>query len=93
MADTGVGMPAEDIPRILEPFVQLDNDVHESAHGAGLGLPIAKQLIEAHGGRLEIESALGQGTRVTITLPAGSRPRWTRRARVPADGLLRCSAQ
>jgi signal transduction histidine kinase len=69
VADTGVGMPAEDIPRILEPFVQLDNDVHESAHGAGLGLSIVKQLIEAHGGWLEIASALGQGTRVTITLP------------------------
>ena len=72
VADTGVGIPAEDIPRILEPFVQLENDVHESAHGAGLGLPIVKQLVEAHGGWLGIESALGQGTRVTIALPAGS---------------------
>ena len=61
VADTGVGIPMEDIPRVLEPFVQLDNDVHESAHGAGLGLPIVKQLVEAHGGRLEIESSPGQG--------------------------------
>jgi signal transduction histidine kinase len=72
VADTGVGIPAEDIARVLEPFVQLDNDVHESAHGAGLGLPIAKQLVEAHGGWLGIQSAMGQGTRVTVTLPADS---------------------
>jgi signal transduction histidine kinase len=72
VADTGVGMAAEDIPRVLEPFVQLENDVRESAHGAGLGLPIVKQLVEAHGGWLGIESALGQGTSVTITLPADS---------------------
>jgi signal transduction histidine kinase len=72
VADTGVGIAAEDISRVLEPFVQLDNDVHESAHGAGLGLPIVKQLVEAHGGWLGIQSAVGQGTSVTITLPADS---------------------
>ncbi|HEY1856115.1 sensor histidine kinase [Acidocella sp.] len=72
VADTGVGIPADDIKRILEPFVQLENDVHQSAHGAGLGLPIVKQLVEAHGGNLTIESALGRGTIVTIALPAGS---------------------
>jgi signal transduction histidine kinase len=72
VADTGVGIAAEDISRVLQPFVQLDNDVHESAHGAGLGLPIVKQLVEAHGGWLGIQSAVGQGTSVTITLPADS---------------------
>jgi signal transduction histidine kinase len=87
VTDTGVGMPTEDIPRVLEPFVQLDNDVHESAHGAGLGLPIVKQLVEAHGGRLEIESAPGQGTSVTIILPA-SNARLDAAARRPAASLL-----
>jgi signal transduction histidine kinase len=87
VADTGVGIPAKDIPRVLEPFVQLDNDVHESAHGAGLGLPIAKQLIEAHGGCLGIESVPGQGTRVTITLPA-SHARLDAAARCLAAPLL-----
>ena len=72
VADTGVGIPADDIKRVLEPFVQLDNDVHERAHGAGLGLPIAQQLVEAHGGWLRIESVPGQGTSATIALPAGS---------------------
>lgn len=87
VADTGVGIPTEDIPRVLEPFVQLDNDVHESAHGAGLGLPIVKQLVEAHGGRLEIESAPGQGTKVTIILPA-SNARLDTAARRPAAPVL-----
>jgi signal transduction histidine kinase len=87
VADTGVGIPSEDIARVLEPFVQLDNDVHESAHGAGLGLPIVKQLIEAHGGWLGIESAPGQGTSVTITLPA-SNTRLGAAAHRPAAPLL-----
>ena len=87
VADTGVGIPAEDIPRILEPFVQLENDIHESAHGAGLGLPIVKQLIEAHDGWLGIDSTPGHGTRVTIALPAGSARLDTAMPR-PAASLL-----
>jgi signal transduction histidine kinase len=51
--DDGIGMNVEDIPRALEPFVQLDD---RSVQGAGLGLPIALQLVEAHGGNLRIES-------------------------------------
>ena len=67
--DTGVGMRPEDIPRALEPFRQLDNPLTRSAPGAGLGLPITRGLIEAHGGTLAIASACGQGTVVTVTLP------------------------
>jgi signal transduction histidine kinase len=78
--DTGIGIPAEDIPRVLEPFVQLDGSVNGSAngslngsvHGAGLGLPIALQLVEAHGGTMRIESVFGAGTSVIISLPPGS---------------------
>jgi signal transduction histidine kinase len=68
--DTGVGMKPDDIPRALEPFQQIDGGLARSFPGTGLGLPIAKGLIEAHGGTLQIVSALGEGTAVTIRLPA-----------------------
>jgi signal transduction histidine kinase len=67
--DSGVGMRPEDIPRAMEPFVQLENMRRHSLPGTGLGLPIAKQLIESHGGALMIESIYGHGTTVTIALP------------------------
>ncbi|WP_270933791.1 sensor histidine kinase [Falsiroseomonas oryzae] len=68
--DTGVGMKPEDIPRALEPFQQIDGGHARSFPGTGLGLPIAKGLVEAHGGTLRIVSAPGEGTAVTIQLPA-----------------------
>ena len=70
VSDTGVGMRPEDIPRALEPFRQIDAGLGRAAGGTGLGLPIAKGLVEAHGGRLAIESAPALGTKVVVTLPA-----------------------
>jgi signal transduction histidine kinase len=68
--DHGVGMAPEEIPIALIPFQQIDNGLQRKYQGTGLGLPIAKQLVEMHGGRLTIESALGRGTTVTILLPS-----------------------
>lgn len=68
--DTGVGMRPEDIPRALEPFQQLDHAAARSHGGAGLGLPIAKRLLEAHGGELSLESRPGEGTTAVVRLPA-----------------------
>ncbi|MGE5270567.1 MAG: MHYT domain-containing protein [Thiohalocapsa sp.] len=70
VADTGIGMAPEDIPTALERFGQIDSRLSRAYEGAGLGLPLAKQLIELHGGRLAIDSALGQGTTVTVVVPA-----------------------
>jgi signal transduction histidine kinase len=70
--DTGIGMKAEDIPRALEPFQQIDGGLARSFPGTGLGLPIAKGLIAAHGGALRIVSEPGEGTAVTIQLPASA---------------------
>jgi signal transduction histidine kinase len=67
--DTGAGMAPEDIPHALEPFTQVGRDHRRHQEGTGLGLPISKTLVELHGGRFEIESALGVGTTVTIGLP------------------------
>jgi PAS domain S-box-containing protein len=70
VADRGIGMAAEDIPVALTPFQQVDIGLRRKYEGTGLGLPIAKQLMELHGGALEIESERGIGTTVTIFLPA-----------------------
>ncbi len=67
--DTGVGIAPEDQARVFEQFGQARHDVVTAEKGTGLGLAIVKGLVEAHGGRLTLESAVGQGTRVTVYLP------------------------
>ena len=71
VADTGIGMRPEDVAIALEPFRQIDGPLSRRYDGTGLGLPLAKALVELHGGRLEIESAPGAGTLVRICLPLG----------------------
>jgi len=79
--DTGIGIAAEDIPKVLAPFGQVESKVRRKHEGTGLGLPLAKQLVELHGGLLTIDSRLDVGTTVTILLPASRmvapRPRAT----------------
>ena len=60
----------KDLERCLEPFVRLRNPHTAGVVGAGLGLPLARHLVEAQGGELKIASELGRGTTVTIHLPA-----------------------
>jgi len=67
--DQGVGMRPEDIPVALEPFQQVDNYT-TAREGTGLGLPIAKLIVEKHGGTLDITSAVGVGTTVCLSLPS-----------------------
>jgi signal transduction histidine kinase len=67
--DTGVGIAEEDLPRLMEPFAQAGDILTRRVQGSGLGLAIAKALVELHGGTIAIESELGMGTRVSITLP------------------------
>jgi signal transduction histidine kinase len=69
VADTGVGIAAGDLERCLEPFVRLGNPHTAGVEGVGLGLPLAKHLVEVHGGSLRIASELGRGTIVTIHVP------------------------
>ena len=69
VADRGIGMKPQDIPIALEPFRQVDNTLARAYEGTGLGLPLAKMLIEKHGGSLTLDSAAGVGTTVTVTLP------------------------
>jgi signal transduction histidine kinase len=69
IADTGIGIAPEDIQKALDPFTQIDSSLARRYEGTGLGLPLAKRLIELHGGKLGIESALGAGTCITLTFP------------------------
>ncbi|HEY1384960.1 MAG TPA: ATP-binding protein [Dongiaceae bacterium] len=70
VADTGIGIPPEQIDNALSAFGQVDNPFTRSQEGTGLGLPIVKSLVELHGGQFQIESAVGKGTKITMTMPA-----------------------
>ncbi len=69
VADTGVGIAEEDIPRALAPFTQLDRQLSRKQEGTGLGLPLTKRMVEMHDGTLAVVSALGEGTTITVRLP------------------------
>ncbi|OGO19244.1 MAG: hypothetical protein A2144_02115 [Chloroflexi bacterium RBG_16_50_9] len=70
VADTGEGIPKEELPNIFERFYRIDKSRARATGGIGLGLTIARRLVEAHGGKIEVESTLGRGSRFTFTLPA-----------------------
>jgi PAS domain S-box-containing protein len=70
VADTGIGIAAEDIPTALSPFGQVDGRLNRKYDGTGLGLPLARALVELHDGALSIASEPGRGTTVTVRLPA-----------------------
>jgi len=69
ISDTGRGIPAEDLPNIFERFYRVDRSRARATGGTGLGLTIAKRLVEAHGGEIAVQSELGKGSRFSFTLP------------------------
>ena len=71
--DTGIGIRAEDIPLVVQPFYRVNSVLDAKHQGAGLGLPFAKSVVELHGGTLTIESKLGSGTTVSVSLPLARR--------------------
>ena len=68
-ADSGVGIPADKVRQVFEPFYQIDGSLARNQEGTGLGLAIAKSLAELHDGRLELSSKPGQGTIARLILP------------------------
>ncbi len=68
--DTGIGIAAEDVPKALSRFGQVDGDLNRRYEGTGLGLPLTKALVELHGGRFELQSQIGVGTTATVRFPA-----------------------
>jgi two-component system cell cycle sensor histidine kinase PleC len=69
VVDTGCGIPPEHLPRLARPFEQVEEELTRNNHGTGLGLALTKSLAEMHGGKLAIQSEVGRGTIVTVTLP------------------------
>ena len=70
VADTGIGIAAEEVPYIFDRFYRADRARTRSSGGVGLGLAISKRIVEAHGGQIWAQSALGEGTTVVCRLPA-----------------------
>ena len=70
VVDTGIGISAEDLPRIMRPFAQVSSAQTGERSGTGLGLPLSKGLVEKHGGTMMVASVPGVGTTVTISLPS-----------------------
>jgi signal transduction histidine kinase len=69
VTDTGIGIPDHDLPRVCEPFVQVDTSLGRRFEGTGLGLALTKRLVDLHGGALVLRSAVGEGTTVLVRLP------------------------
>jgi two-component system, cell cycle sensor histidine kinase PleC len=69
VTDTGIGIAPKDLARLARPFEQIENQMAKTKEGTGLGLALTKSLIEMHSGRLEVDSKLGEGTKVTVILP------------------------
>jgi signal transduction histidine kinase len=72
VSDQGIGIPADRVGRIFEKFYRVDNSVTRSVSGTGLGLAISRELVEAHGGRMSVESTPGAGSTFSFSLPVAS---------------------
>lgn len=72
--DTGVGIPADEIPRVFERFYRVEKSRSKTSGGVGLGLALVKELVERHGGSVSLESELGVGTRVVVKIPIAPTP-------------------
>ena len=69
VTDTGIGISSTDLQKLFKPFVQVDSGLSRQYEGTGLGLVIAKKMIEMHGGSIEVQSEIGEGSHFTFTLP------------------------
>ena len=83
--DTGTGIPAEQLPHIFEYFHRVPNAKSRTQAGAGVGLALVQELVQLHGGNVQVESVVGMGTIVTVAVPLGS-------AHLPQDRVMNTAA-
>ena len=69
VVDQGIGIPAEELPRVIEPFYMVDKSRSRKLGGSGLGLALANRIAKAHGARMVIESTPGSGTAIKVIFP------------------------
>jgi signal transduction histidine kinase len=74
VGDTGIGIAAEHHDLVFREFAQVDSSASRHHHGTGLGLTIARKLVELHGGRIWVESTLGEGSRFFFSVPQPDEP-------------------
>lgn len=72
VTDDGIGIPAEALPQLFAKFFRVDNTATRKISGTGLGLALVKQIVEAHGGQVRVESAPGKGSTFSFSLPIGA---------------------
>ncbi|WP_448188467.1 response regulator [Azospirillum sp. sgz301742] len=70
VSDTGIGIDEKDVPRVLQAFEQVENPANRQLTGTGLGLPLTRHLVELHGGQMVLSSRVGEGSTITVRLPA-----------------------
>lgn len=70
VTDNGIGMTEKEVEQAMQPFQQVDSDLSTRREGTGLGLPLARELMQLHGGSFDITSTPGEGTSITVTFPA-----------------------
>lgn len=85
--DTGVGIPADKLPNIFTRFFTTKTADQQGQGGTGLGLALCKNIMDAHGGRIRVESAVGRGTRFTLKFPAVKRPDLSSACGLSSDNL------
>jgi len=86
--DQGIGLPPDKLGRLFEKFYRVDNALAHRVRGSGLGLAIVKHIIDAHGGRVWVESELGRGSTFTFSLPLTAAPQSQARAIGEAGGIV-----
>ena len=87
VADTGRGIGEADLPKVMDPYVQVGPDFVRKKEGTGLGLPLVKKLVDMHGAEIAISSELGVGTTVAIAFPASAAKPAGRPASSQADAV------
>ena len=73
VSDTGIGIPAADLQKLFSEFFRVDNEINQNVKGTGLGLVLAKNIVQAHHGKMWVQSQVGVGTTFYFTLPSSQK--------------------